>query len=95
MNSIFPKFSMNFYKNNQNSAIVKLSRYKNATTDPQQITQSSTQVIQSIGNGTQFYTHLFKDLKDLSPKLQKGRCKIAPGESKQGPVLEWLLLSAH
>ena len=53
---IFSKFLMDFYKNNPNTAILKIIKI-------------FFEVIQFIENLTQFDTHLFKDLKDLSSML--------------------------
>ena len=49
---------------------MKKARYQEiATADLQQITQSSLRVIQFIERCDTSYTHLFKDLKYLSPML--------------------------
>ena len=67
---LFSKFLMNFYKNNENSAILKIIRIpKIATADLHQITKRSFEDIQFIEKCDTVYTHLFKDLKDLSPLL--------------------------
>ena len=58
---------MNFRKNNQNAAILKIIKIsKIATADLQQITQS---YFNSKKNLIQVYTHLFKDWKYLSPTV--------------------------
>ena len=67
---------MNFCKISQNATILRILNcyvsntfQKIVTVDSQQITQSSFQVHEFKEKCDQFYTHLLKDLKDLSLML--------------------------
>ena len=64
---IFSKFLMDFYKNNQNDAILKIIKIKEL---PRQIygklPKVSLKSFNSWKNLIQFHTHLFEDLKDLA-----------------------------
>ena len=58
---------MNFYKNYYKCSHVRnMEISKIATADSQQITFKSFSSLKSL---IQFYTHIFKDLKELSPFL--------------------------
>ena len=70
---------MNFYKNNQNADILKIIKIqKISTVDFQQIDQKVPfKSSSSLKHVIEFYSYLFKDLKDLSPMLDL--FKFCPG----------------
>ena len=70
---IFSKFLMDFYKNNQTAAILKIIATANLQELPRQIygklPKVSLKSFNSWQNLIQFHTHLFEHLKDLSSML--------------------------
>ena len=81
---------MNFYENNQNAAILKIIEI--STKSPGQIYSKLPKVpfksFDTQKNVTKkIYTHLFTDLKDLSPMLALLLCSFSKPHPKT--TIEW------